>query len=368
MDVTGWLLRRAAPCAFVVTAIGGTGARLAVERAVRERGWRQALAPAEADLLVVCGPADPELDEALDRVWGQMPGPRARADASSPERVVEALDRARADLLDAAAQRRDADERDRAARERAEAAGEEHMPGGLPMADRGEDRDGLTLDRLHLALGPALTDWPAGLSLRVVLQGDVVQEARVHLVGARGGPSFWDAPRDTSRNASPETDRSPGHPRTTAAAALDAAQRLLFVAGWPAAALAGRRLRDALLEPGTGPGPDAELRRWLRGVRRSHLLRWATDGLGTVGDHAPGELRGDATDRWSRWLERIEAAVEPDRSASEPVPTAPDTARAALDLVPELVVGRELAAARLIVASLDPDTEAVGAHTPERGT
>ncbi|WP_150244301.1 hypothetical protein [Nocardiopsis quinghaiensis] len=367
MDVTGWLLRRAAPCAFVVTAIGGTGARLAVERAVRERGWRQALAPAEADLLVVCGPADPELDEMLDRVWGQMPGPRARARVPSPERAVAALERARADLLDVAAQRRDADERDRAARERAEAAGEEHMPGGLPMADRGEDRDGLALDQLHLALGPALADWPAGLSLRVVLQGDVVQEARVHLVGARKGPSFWDAPRDVPRDGPRAAERSPGRPWTTAASALDAAQRLLSVAGWPAAALTGRRLRDALLESDTGPGTGAELRRWLRGVRRSRLLRWATDGLGAVGDHAPEELRGDVTDRWSRWLERIETAVEPGRSASAPVP-APGTARAALDLVPELVVGRELAAARLIVASLDPDTEAVGARVPERDT
>ncbi|MFD6951729.1 hypothetical protein A6A08_16715 [Nocardiopsis sp. TSRI0078] len=363
MDVTGWLLRRAVPCAFVVTAIGGTGARLAVERAVRERGWRQALAPAEADLLVVCGPADPELDEMLDRVWGQMPGPRARAGVPSPEGADEALDRARADLLDTAAQRRDADGRDRAARERAGAGDDEHMPGGLAMADRGEDRDGLALDRLHLALGPALPDWPAGLSLRTVLQGDVVQEARVHLVGAREGSSFWTAPRNTPRTADP----SPEHPRTTAAAALDAAQRLLFVAGWPAAALAGRRLRDALLEPEAGPGLGAELRRWARGVRRSRLLRWATDGLGAVGDRAPEELRGDATDRWSRWLDRIEAAAEPGRSASAPAPAGSGTARAALDLVPELVVGRELAAARLIVASLDPDTEAVGAHTPERG-
>ena len=37
------------------------------------------------------------------------------------------------------------------------------MPGGLPMAGQGEDRDGLTLDRLHVPLGPLLSDWPTGL-------------------------------------------------------------------------------------------------------------------------------------------------------------------------------------------------------------
>ena len=38
------------------------------------------------------------------------------------------------------------------------------------MADRGDDRDGLRLDQLHLPLGPVLPDWPAGLVLRVITQ------------------------------------------------------------------------------------------------------------------------------------------------------------------------------------------------------
>lgn len=357
MDLTAWLLRRTVPCAFVVTAIGGTGARLAVEGVLREQSWRQALSPAEADVLVVCGHGDSDLDEALDRVWAQMPGPRACARVNAPGEVRRALDVAHTDLLDVAAQRHDADERDRAAR--AVAAPDEDMPGGLPMADRGEDRDGLKLDQLHLALGPALPDWPAGLSLRTVIQGDVVQEAHVFLVGAYDDvSSFWDT-------LYPEDGQDFEH-LWAAASALDSAQRLLSVAGWPAAALSARRLRDALLEPEPGPGIEADLRRWLRGVRRSRLLRWSLRGLGEVGDGVPVELSGDAADRCSRWLERIEAATGPGTAIG--VKAGADTNRSALGLIPDLVVGQELASARLIVASLDPDTAAMGSYDPARGT
>ncbi|WP_159943302.1 MULTISPECIES: hypothetical protein [unclassified Nocardiopsis] len=337
MDVTGWLLRRAVPRAFVVTAVGGTGARLAVEAELRERGWYEAASPAEADMLVACGHPCAELSPVLDRVWDQMPGPRVRAAAAAPERAAGVLDRARAELLDTAAQRRDAEERDGAARGRAREEGGEDMPGGLPMADRGEDRDGLTLDRLHVSLGPALPAWPAGLSLSTVVQGDVVQEARVRLVGARegGSSSFWEG-------------------KPARAASLDAAQNLLAVAGWPAAALEGRRLRDALLRGEDGPRTRERLRRWTLRVRRSRLLRWATAGLGEADGRAPAGLRGDVADRWSRWL-------DPDGGFP---PYRADASRAALDLLPGLVIGQELAAVRLIVASLAPDTGAVGAYAP----
>lgn len=60
------------------------------------------------------------------------------------------------------------------------------MPGGLPMADRGEDRDGLMLDQLHVPLGPLLPDWPAGLVVHTTLQGDVVQAARIEILRADG--------------------------------------------------------------------------------------------------------------------------------------------------------------------------------------
>lgn len=53
-------------------------------------------------------------------------------------------------------------------------------PYGRPMPMTGDDtRDGLALDEVTLQLGPYLHPWPAGLVLEWVLQGDVVQRARV---------------------------------------------------------------------------------------------------------------------------------------------------------------------------------------------
>ena len=89
---------------------------------------------------------------------------------------------------------------------------------GLPMADRAEDRDGLTLDVLHLSLGPVLPAWPAGLVLDVALQGDVLQSAEARVLP--GLP--W--PHDGSA-----TD--PGG-RLAAAHLLDAAAGQLLLAGW----------------------------------------------------------------------------------------------------------------------------------------
>ncbi|MFE3459209.1 hypothetical protein ACFXKD_16835 [Nocardiopsis aegyptia] len=378
MDLTGWLLARALPCAFVVTAVGGTGARLAVERELRERGWRRAAAPGAADLLVVCGPEDPDLADAVDRVWEQMPGPRARVRVPGADGAARLLDAARGRLLDVGRQRREAAERDAAARERAQQGededhgdehGDEHehggsgrgghdhghggmsMPGGIPMADRGPDRDGLTLDRLHVGLGPALADWPAGLRLRLTLQGDVVQEAAAEIVGGDAVASaFWDVPGP--------------------AAALDSAQRLLAVAGWPDAAESARRWRDALLAE---PEPDAATRRgvlrWLRRVRRSRVLRWSTAGLGPIDGPVPEPLLGDVTDRWSRRLDDVEAGLGAGGRSGRGAPadrSRTEAAEAALDLLPSLVTGQELAAVRLVVASLDPDTEALRAHVPGR--
>ncbi|HEY0452679.1 MAG TPA: hypothetical protein VGD70_26460, partial [Actinophytocola sp.] len=80
MDLSAWLLRHTPPRPLLVAAPGGTVARLAVERAVRERGWRPALSPAEANLLVVAGAAGHELEPFVRRVWDQLPAPRARVD------------------------------------------------------------------------------------------------------------------------------------------------------------------------------------------------------------------------------------------------------------------------------------------------
>ncbi|GAA1781279.1 hypothetical protein [Streptomonospora arabica] len=489
-----WLARFSAQRPLLVTAVGGTGCRLAVERVVRERGLRSALAPSEADTLVECGPAGSAADAAADRVWDQMGEPRARVRVRTAEEAAARLDEARAALLDLPAQRRAAQHRsgaDRAegpdqaaesghseqgdqgggdgggsADREAEPGHEEagapeggdrgdsadrfgradyggpadqgdqddqndqsghgdhgshshghhghgamELPGGMQMADRGDDRDGLKLDRLHIEFGPAQADWPAGLVAELTVQGDVVQEARLHTYApAPGGAAvFWDY------EAREVLD--PAAARFRAAAAADSLQRFLAVAGWAPAAATGRLLRDHLLDPEEGVTGRLRFTRWLRRVRASRTLRWSIRGLGRAPDRLPDDpsgrraaggeggvrrpasgflssgsllpprLRGDVAHRIGHWIDDIAAVVMPDTSdtfLAPPIqrepggppsggpPSAPpfpplgreraECALAAAAVLPGMLVGRDLAAARLVVASFDPDLEALSAY------
>lgn len=229
------------------------------------------------------------------------------------------------------------------------------LPGGLPMADRAPDRDGLKLDRITLVLGPALTDWPAGLVVRLGIQGDVAQTAEVEVLPAGAeGPSYWEAAAE-SAGADPA--------QLSAAAAADSLQRLLSVVGWRPAALAVRRLRDQLLDP--EHYVDARSARWLRRVRRSRLLRWSTNGVGAVARPQAALLGADATERWTRWIDVIDAALPGNAHPSAPAPQPTPRrhhAQAVLAALPGLLIGAELASVRLTVASLDPDLEALASH------
>jgi hypothetical protein len=322
VDLTAWLLRLTPPRPLVVTAPGGTAARLAVERAARVRGWQAATNPAEANLLVVAGPA---LEPYAGRLWEAMPAPRARVNVPEPDEVPDALDAAVRVLRDADQQREQAAHPAPIEHEPLPSTQPEHhgehghdmgrmeMPGGIPMADRAEDRDGLKLDQLHVPLGPALPLWPAGLIVHTLLQGDVIQEATVEVLSPGHG-SFWTS-----------------HP---AARRLDSSARLLDLAGWTDAAAVARRLRDDALDGLPVPAVQKLAKR----VRRSRTLRWALSGIGAAPD------AGDALTRLYRWLEVTEDADETQWS---------------VDALPELLNGTEFATARLIVASLDLDT---GAH------
>lgn len=188
------------------------------------------------------------------------------------------------------------------------------------MAGRADDRDGLKLDVLHVPLGPVLSHWPAGLRVDLTLQGDVVQEAEVTAVDTGGG-TFWTQER-------------------RAASGLDGLSRLLRVAGWEAAGERAAVLRDGALD---GAADDALPRRFAslaRRVGRSRTLAWMT--------------RGFVKDRLDRRLRDIGAALE--GRPVRPRETWDETAV----LLPVLLEGAELARARLIVASLDPDLGAVG--------
>ncbi|MDQ0381996.1 hypothetical protein [Amycolatopsis thermophila] len=108
MDLTSWLLRRTPVRPLIAATPGGAGARLAAEREARIRGWRLALSPAEATMLIVAGPQDESMAAAVETVWRQMPFPRSRAEFAEAADVVTALAEAEARLRSAEHQRREA--------------------------------------------------------------------------------------------------------------------------------------------------------------------------------------------------------------------------------------------------------------------
>ncbi|RJK97595.1 hypothetical protein [Vallicoccus soli] len=337
---------------LVAEAPGARVVRAAVERAALGRGWGLASSPAQAGVLVVCGAPQQRLQEAVDRVWDQLPGPRARVGVLVPQDAAPALERAAGHLADRAEQRRDADARGAGPG----AGGEEGddgghgddgdmsdmgmAPAGVPLAGGDEDRDGLEMDVLQVPLGPVLPAWPAGLVLRCALHGDVVASAEVEVL-AGSGPGGGSA----------------------ASRAADGAARLLALAGWDDAAAAARRARDALLD-----GDDARAGHVLEGLRRrvarSRALRWQLRGLGrldgaALAEHGlPGRLGGDVHDRLLALLDaaagdpRYTGEGDPDSAAAADAAAADAAVVAAL---PALVAGLDLAAARLVVASLDPE-------------
>ncbi|WP_396445840.1 hypothetical protein [Actinomadura sp.] len=265
---------RGDPRPFVVSAADGTPDRLAVEAELRRRRWRPALSPAETGMLVVCGTPGPALAEAIETVWRDMPEPRVRGldgERGGGERPALRLD--------------------------------------AEMAGRGDDRDGLRLDVLHVPLGPVLPYWPAGLRVDLTLQGDVVQAAEVSVVDRADGTFWTDGRRVPAR--------------------LDSLSRFLRIAGWEAAGERAAVLRDEVLAGAAGARPGAFVRR----VRRSPALRWMTRGVGGVRARVEG------------WLREIEGA--------EGRPPEP------LEALPSLLEGAGLAEARLIVASFDPDLGAI---------
>lgn len=362
MGVSSWLAARAGTRAHVllVGAPGSFALEVATERAVRERGWRLAAAPADADLLVVCGAVPDRLGKAIEVVWDQLPGPRARAEIT----VLGDLDR----LLDEAVTvLRDGPTQDRDSRERPPSMAAEHAdhdmpeepehepmdhgdmdhsgmdhsdmdmagPGGIALAAGAPDRDGLEMDVLHVALGPVLPSWPSGLVLRCTFQGDVVTEATPELLPATP--------------AAGGVEHGPGA-LAEAALAVHWAAEVVSLAGWPRVATRLRRLRDDVLSVGYTPAVRAESHRLHRWLGRSALLRWSLRDVGLIEDAAvrsgglPGSAAGDVH---ARLLGLLPWSVE---VATGRAPCAdPDRLAAALS---KAVVGGDLAATRLVVASL----------------
>ena len=339
---------------LVVEAPGNWQTRAAVERAVLMRGWRLAFSPADADVLAVCGGPRPQLGEAVELAWHQMPGPRVRVEVRHRGEATTRLDEAHDRLLDTAHHRRDA--RDRPAAPDLLADGEvdhgevdhgevdhgemdhgemdhgemdhgdmEMSPGGIPLAGGSEDRDGLEMDVLNVPLGPVLPHWPAGLVLRCALQGDVITEAQAELLdyGTRERVPLSDA----------------------VARRMDNIAALLALAGWGDAAAEARGIRDALLDGGHDTEVSARTARLVRRVGRSRVLRWSLRGVRPLSgedlrEHGlPTALAGDTYDRLLRMLEEAETDVGGERAST--------------DQLGQLVTGLDLATARLVLASLD---------------
>jgi len=202
------------------------------------------------------------------------------------------------------------------------------MPAGLAMAERASDRDGLKLDVLTVPWGPLLSWWPAGLVVTTVVQGDVVQEARVEqLVEVDANRAEWS---EALADVEPAV--------AAAVVRLDALVRLLAVAGWEGARLQSQQVRDALLS-GTGDGA-AQLHRLSRKVQRSRTLRQMTTGVRTTREE-------DVAARYHRWLDEAVAAVDCGNmpaTANEPH---------VVHLLPALLIGSDVAATRLVVATLE---------------
>ena len=231
---------------LVVEVPGCWSLRVAVERQVLSRGWQLADSPADADVLVVCGEPGPELGKVVDRVWDQLPGPRVRLGLPGIEELDGALDVIEAGLADTASHRADARERpaapvmdhddmDHDDMDHGDMDHGDMAPNGIPLAEGGQDRDGLEMDVLHLPLGPVLRHWPAGLVLRCALQGDVVVGAQASI--SEGGPGATLA-------AAAQGDSRAG----TDAWLCDQVCAVLSLAGWPDGAASARRVRDALID------------------------------------------------------------------------------------------------------------------------
>lgn len=373
------------PHIFILAWPGAQDLRLAAERLLRTRGWPASLSPADTDVLLVLTPAGTLTGEAAtisQRFFAQMPHPAVRVDACTAGELQAGLDRARQQIITGSAapeapplenyhpmstehatpepaapaisatgaaqaphHHDSTGAGSHGAAAAADPSGSMEMaghtmsmdmsmdtdmsgdmtmdPGGVPLAGEAPDRDGLSLDVLHLDLGPALPWWPAGLQVQLTIAGDVVTEAKVRIV-----------PADASTGRSQPS----GLPATVAA--LQALSRLLFLAGSEPQGWGAVRLLDEQL---AGAGSAAALARWAGGVGRSVRLRSMLQRIPLpAGDGAAADPTPDV---WSC----VEGLLRMLGRADQPVG---GEQLVGVDLLPAALVGRELAEARLIIAAL----------------
>lgn len=246
--------------------------------------------PRHATVLLVAGTILEPARESLDRVHDQLPHPRVVVtwdeiavvddvvDAVASE-IVGRADRVMADPSTSSPARLPDEEPNEWRGVGPFGQGGEGMMGGTPygraMAMTADDRDGLSLDRLELRLGPFLGQLPGGLVADVALQGEVIQAIEFACAGS--------APFVTGDRAVPVARR------------LLWLSHALHVQGLDAFAVGAARLarRSACL------GDDSGLARDFASLRRR--LRWTglRSALRSVGDR-------DGLDTWARWSARLD--------------------------------------------------------------
>jgi len=387
MGVSAALARYAGRRAHVLLAEvpGNWELRALVERRMFARGWCQAMSPADADILAVCGHPGPEFAGNVDLIWDQMPGPRVRVEVRDAGSVDSVLARAAAELLDTESQRRDAATRCATVEPHADDSGssESHTgqqdshhggmdhgdmdhggmdhgdmdhggmdhggmdmaPAGIALAEGADDRDGLEMDVLQMFLGPVLAYWPSGLVLKCCLHGDVLADAEARVL---------DAGFDSGRPVLPAQRAAP----EVAARECDHITNLLALAGWSSAARHAREIRDLLLEePSPTDRAQPLLEKLQRKLQRSWVLRWSLRDLARLSDadveqhRLPTTLAGDTYDRLLAHVGNALALLSNQLENNAFGADADDITTA----LPDLVRGLEMASARLVVASLGVD-------------
>ncbi|MCQ9164154.1 hypothetical protein [Arthrobacter sp. STN4] len=379
---------------LIIEIPGYSLVRIHAEAAITARGWVLAAAPADADVLLVCGEATGAFVEITDSVWNQIPSPRHRTTLATVDALAPTLNSIPAILSDQ--QRQLADARQRPQRIIGEDAdghgdadthhshkthhthdGHDHAAmehnghgapdadgdpdagmgmGGMDMgADAGMDMGGMDMD-MHMDMsGPAGIPLASGdESDRDGLEMDVT-----HLTL---GPVLPDWPAGLVVHCTLHGDvigeaaiellpgREADEPPTgrlfgdtiRSVELCDAAGHLLAVAGWEAVELKIRRVRDELLTGSSLESAAARLNRASRQIARSLTLRWSLAGIAKGGGI-------DARARLLDWLRTAAALL-----AGEAVPSNDSNWPDNLDDVRSSLIGQELSTVRLLIACIEP--------------
>lgn len=417
-----------------VFVVAGVGARDVVADLVARPGIVEAATPRHATVLLVVGAVPTALLRALAQVHDQLPDPRATvwwsaAAPTAPRGGLPDSDEPQPDLAPLLAHyvhagpADDASEVVRRTHREVVTGARPSAPDLLPaenptdwrgvgphgqggkgmmmgepygraMAMTGPDvRDGLTLGRVPVRLGPFLTGLPPGLVLDVELQGDVLVSVEVEDNPFRdaemvGAPPL--AADDLFARAAAEPVAIRDLELARARARLRFGTRLLALHGLGALAQRTHRLAAGLTV-----GDRDRVPRLARRITRGHVLGAAMGGIGHLAadDAPPGpvaraagraddarshdqayaelgfaphtERAGDALARLRQHLGEATQALDLAARAGEATTTAGapieglhgplggDATSALLAALPDLLHGREWAEAITVLASLD---------------